>query len=433
MCKAQKDKQLRQLLCFWETMKESPEQLTMNNTPFPRHAVEGIKEHLYAQQVQSRLTIPERLVVLLTPMDNNARDAVLSKLNRDTACLKLSAVRAKKPISSIIRHCMNKWPLEREFGVESLTLFPRHGTPSTGGRLHWSLKSADRVVDVARVAGNFQPGTVELTYGWNAPAPSAPPPARPADRDNSGPAGSSTSASSPPVTEPAMPRPDDQKELVEGVQVSGPGRDLEGVHLGAAFDAAASASEGQPILAAESAAALVDCPAGPLAAGVHIAAAAAGAPPAVGSARKRPRDEHMAAPVLKRPAPFAGSEPTALEMGAAMRLVPPSQQTQRGATVTATESTDAPASSFDGIRGFDANRWAANATAAASAVSSSTPQKPFAGLSAGGGCLGTAHHGGSSSAFDATAAASSIFGREESLPVHRFDLDDGVSLGAIGA
>ena len=431
MCQAQKDKQLRQLLCFWEMMKESPEQLTIDNTPFPRYAVEGIKEHLYAQQVQSRLPIPERLVVLLTPMDSNARDAVLSKLNRDTACLKLSAVRAKKPISSIIRHCMNKWPLEREFGVESLSLFPRHGTPSTGGRLHWSLKSADRVVDVARVAGNFEPGTVELTYGWNAPAPSAPPPARATD---SGAASSSNNGCSPPVTEPAMPRPDNPEELVEGVQVSG--RGLEGVHLGAAFDAVASAPEGQPLLAAESESALVAGPSGTPATGFHIAAAAAGetagAPPAVGAARKRASDEHVAAPVQKRLAPFAGSEPAVLEMGAAPQLPFPSQQTQRGASATATEPTAVPATSFDGIRGFDANRWAANATAAASALSSATPQKAFAGLPAGGGCLSTAHHR-ASSAFGATAADSSVFGREDSLPVHRFDLDDGVSLGAIGA
>eukprot|EP01043_Picozoa_sp_COSAG02_P020341 COSAG02_NODE_1001_length_15302_cov_22.687299_12_plen_467_part_00 len=435
--KAQQDKQLRQLLCFWEMMKDSPEQLTLDNTPFPKHAVEGIKEHLYAEQARARLPIPDRLVVLLTPMDETARCAVLSKLKRDTACLKLSDVRAKKPISSIIRHCMNKWPLEREFGVESLSLFPRHGTKGTRSSLHWSINSGDRVVDVARGAGTVETGTLELTYGWNAPAPSAPPSASSTDAPKGGSASSGDIVvSSPPVTEPAVPRPGTEEDLVEGVQVSG----LEAVHLGAAFDAVASAPDGKPIHAADTKSMLATVPTTPAAVGTPLLPATSDANKAAapeGSAPKRPMDEHVAAPVQKRPARFAGSEAAVLEIGAAARRVSLNQQTQRDALATATESTFVPVSSSGGIGGFDPNRWAANATAAAVAAASSSPtcsvsEKPFAGLSAASGCLG-AVQSCAATASSATAAANSIFGRDDSLPVHQLDIDAGVSMGAIGA
>eukprot|EP01043_Picozoa_sp_COSAG02_P042532 COSAG02_NODE_3623_length_6455_cov_5.274544_4_plen_443_part_00 len=430
MSKAKKDKQLRQLLCFWEMMKDSPERLTFDNTPFPKHAVEGIKEHLYAKQAQARLPIPERLVVLLTPIDETTRGAVLSKLKRDTSCLKLSEVRAKKPISSIIRHCMNKWPLEREFGVESLSLFPRHGTKGASNNLHWSMKSGDRVVDVARAAGTVEPGTLELTYGWNPPAPSAPPSAPSTDAPKGGAPSSSDIVSSPPVTEPAVPRPGTEEDPVEGVEVSG----LEAVHLGAAFDAVASFPDGRPILAADSKSVLAPLPTTPAAVNTALVPATGGGNEAAapqGSAQKRRIGEDVAAPVPKRPARFVGSEAAVLEIGAAARQVSHNQQTQQDALATATESTSIPASSSGSISGFDPNRWAANATAAAAAAASSPTssesEKTFAGLSATSACLGAA------TASSAAAAANSIFGRDDSLPVHQLDIDGGVSLGAIGA
>ena len=423
---------MRQLLCVWQIIKDSPEKLTLDNTPFPKHAVEGIKEHLFAEQARLRRPIPDRLVVLLTPMDETARCAVLSKLKRHTACLKLSEVRAKKPISSIVRHCMKKWPLEREFGVESLSLFPRRRDASS--RLHWSINSSDRIVDVARRAGIEEMGTLELTYGWNAPAPSAPPSAPPTGTCKGGSASTSFIVSSPPVTEPAVPRPGTEQDLVEGVQVSG----LEAVHLGAAFDAVASAPNGNPILAADPKSALATVPTTPAAVGTALLPATGDANEAAaleGSARKRRMDEHVAAPAQKCPVRFASSEAGVSE--AAARRISLNQQTQRDALAPETKSTSVPAPSSDGISGFDPNRWAANATAAAAAAAASSPtcsapEKPFAGLSAVSSCLGTAQSCAATASSNA-AAANSIFGRDDSLPVHQLDIDAGVSMGAIGA
>ena len=435
MSQAKRDKQLRQLLCFWEKMKESPELLTTDNTPFPGHAVEGIKQYLYAL----RIPIPERLVVKLTPLDKNAREAVLTKLKRDTACLKLSEVKSKKPISSIVQHCMKKWPLEREFGVDSLSLFPRHATQRVGSSLHWSLHSADLVVDVARAAGIVEDGTLELHYGWNAPAPDAPPPAASTDAPKNG--CNNNLGSSPPVTEPAMPRPEIQQDVVEGVQVSG----LEGVHLGAAFDAVASTADGKPILATSArpmsalhstAAAAVDAAVSPTTGDTNAPAGeaspgeAAAALLADSSARKRSSVEQLALPNPKRPARFAGSEAAVLEMGAAARRVSLSHQTQEAASGTAVEPSALSTPSSGCASGFDANRWAANARAAASAAASSASDKSGANRPADSGL--SVVQPSATSASNAADAASSIFGREDSLPVHRLDLDEGISLGAIG-
>ena len=47
--------------------------------------------------------IPERITVTLTPLDNTARDAVLTKLGFETANLNLIGVKSAKKISSVIR------------------------------------------------------------------------------------------------------------------------------------------------------------------------------------------------------------------------------------------------------------------------------------------------------------------------------------------
>lgn len=471
MNQAKKDKQMRQLLCFWEMMKESPEQLTVDNTLFPPYAVPEMKKHLESMgsgtpsmsiaegrplhpqapplsqvqpAAQSQLPCPERLVVLLTPVDDSTRDAVITKLRRDIVCLRLSEVRAKKPIASIIRHCMKKWPLEREFGVESLSLFPRQAMQGARNNLHWSLTSADLVKDVARAAGDMLTATLELTYGWHAPLPTVPPPAPSTDESKSGAASDSHSiSSSPPVTEPAMPRRDSQQHYVEGVEVSG----LGGVHLGAAFDAAANGKK----IPANAVAAPAPCPStvaaplSPATRGVDAVAVAVEPVAALSAGDVSPAtaaqgDEPVAAeagmlsgtesPAQRRPARFAGSEQAVLEMEAAAQRVSLSQQTQHNALGTASA---VPASSSASAGVFDVNRWAANATAATYASSPSASEEQYADLSTTSQCVSAAQPHQVAATSDAAAAASNIFGKEDSLPVQRLDIDEGISLGAIGA